>query len=443
MKVDLVINCGMLLPIAPQNEVFYDKAIVVKDGKIIDITDFEVSRQKYMPSQTISAEKQLVMPGFVNTHSHIAMSYFKGLADDLPLDSWLKEHIWPAEYRHINPEFIYHASLHGIAELIKNGITIFNDMYFITKGTARACLDSGMRAVLGGGLVIDFAMGEFHKPEDYQINLHNILDYVSDKQLIDISIAPHSVYTTSQKSWEMAIDIAKKENLLLHTHLCETEKEVYECKVKYGKTPVKFLDDMGAFETRLVFAHGVHLEDDDFALIKEKDCSVSINLHSNLKLASGIPPMAKYVQNGTNISFGTDGVASNNTLSISDEISTAAKLYKAFYKDPSFLSEKELVKMATLDGAKALGKENSIGSIEIGKSADLICIDINNFQCQPVYDPFSYVVYSMNRQNISHVVIYGKIVLKDKRLQTIDEEVLLENVYRYKREIGAIDDERI
>ncbi|MCL2063937.1 MAG: amidohydrolase family protein [Candidatus Cloacimonetes bacterium] len=431
-KVDIIINCGILLCIAPENEVLKDKSVVIDKSKIIDILDFEECSGKYISTQTISAEKQIVMPGFINTHTHIGMSYFKGLGDDLPLGKWLNEHIWPAESEHISPEFIYDSALHGIAEHIKNGMTMFNDMYFINQETAKACNKTGIRAVLGGGLILDFPMGRFHKPEEYVSNLYKLIDFVSDIPLINLSISPHSVYTVSQSSWELAIKTAQKENLIIHTHLCETEKEVNDCKEKYGKNPVEFLHGLGAFETKFIFAHGIYIEDSDFELIKEKDCSVAINLHSNLKLASGIPPINKYIKNNMTISFGTDGVASNNTLSISDEIATAAKLYKAIYRDPSFLPAKELVKMATLNGAKALGKEDMIGSIEIGKKADIISIDINNFQCQPVYDPFSYIVYSMNRQNISNVVIDGKIVMKDKKMLTIDEEELLENVIKYK-----------
>ena len=437
--VDLIINCGILLCIAPENTVLNDKSIIVSAGKIIDILDTSESDKKYTADQIISAEKQLVMPGFINTHTHIAMSYFKGLADDLPLQTWLNDYIWPAESRCINPDFIYHASLHGIAELIKNGITFFNDMYFISTQTAKACIDSGMRAMIGGELVLDFTVGKFHKPDDFLINLHKNIDFIADYPLLSLSIAPHSVYTTSLNSWKMAIETAKKEDLLLHTHLCETENEVINCQKQYGKSPVEFLHSLGAFEDKMIFAHGVHISEKDFALLKNKDCSVSINLHSNLKLASGIPPIAEYLNHGINISFGTDGVASNNTLSISNEISTAAKLYKAIYKDAKFLPAKDLVKMATLNGAKALGKEHLTGSIEIGKAADIICIDIDNFQCQPVYDPFSYVVYSMNRQNISTVLIDGQIVLKDKKLITIDENELLKNVREYMKIIMCTD----
>jgi 5-methylthioadenosine/S-adenosylhomocysteine deaminase len=204
-----------------------------------------------------------------------------------------------------------------------------------------------------------------------------------------------------------------------------------DCKQKNdGKSPVQYLYDMGAFESKMVFAHGVHLDEADFKLLQGKNCSVAVNLHSNMKLASGIMPMAEYINHGINISFGTDGVASNNSLSISDEISSASKVFKAIYKDPCFLPAKDLVRMATINGAKALGLDDKIGSIEIGKKADLISIDVDNFQCQPIYDPFSYIVFSMNRQKISNVVVNGRVLLDRGELVTVDEERLMENVKR-------------
>ena len=206
------------------------------------------------------------------------------------------------------------------------------------------------------------------------------------------------------------------------------------CIKQYGKSPVKFLHDCGAFENKFILAHGVHLTDDDFEILAAADdVSVSINLHSNLKLASGITPIKKYLDHGINITFGTDSVASNNSLSISDEISTAAKLYKTVYDDPTILPAKQLVKMATINGANALDMYNRTGSIEIGKYADIICINVENFQCQPIFDPYSYIVYSMNRQDICHTIVNGKILMRDRKLTTINEESLLQNANKYKK----------
>ena len=430
--VDMIINCGTLLCIAPNNDVQHNKSIIIDKGIIVDILSISDS-YKYTAKEVLNYENQLVMPGFINTHTHIGMSYFKGMADDLPLYEWLNHYIWPAESKYINADFIHKSSLHGIAELIKNGITCFNDMYFITEETARVCINSGMRALLGGSTVMDFPIALFHKPDELEYQLYKNIEYVKHTPLIDITIAPHSCYTVSKESWVNAINFAQKENLIIHTHLCETEKEVLDCKKQYGKSPVEFLHSLGAFDNKFIFAHGIHLDDNDFNLIKDSDCSVAINLHSNLKLASGIPPIAKYIENNINISFGTDSVASNNTLSLTDEISTAAKLYKVIYSDPSFLHASELVKMSTLGAAKALGKDDVIGSIEIGKSADIISIDVHNFLDQPIYDPFSYIVYGMNRESISNVLINGKIVMKDRKLLTIDEDELLVNVLEFKK----------
>jgi 5-methylthioadenosine/S-adenosylhomocysteine deaminase len=436
LKVDKIINCGAVLTINANNDILYDVSIIVHGGKIIDILKISENK-KYFCDYTINAEKHIVLPGFINTHTHIPMSFFKGLSDDQPLEKWLKEFIWPAEARCINPDFIYEASLHGIGELIKNGITFFNDMYFIPGVTARVCHEVGMRAMLSD-IGLDFPMGDFHKPDKNFNNIRDHLEYIIDKPLIDFCIGPHSVYVASQQTWEAAIKTAQKEKLIVHTHLCETLTEVENCKNLHGKTPIEYLQDLDAFKNKFIIAHGVHLSDDDFKILSGKDCSVSINLHSNLKLASGIVPIKKYIDHGINVSFGTDSVASNNKLSIADEISTAGKLFKTVYNDPTFLPAKELVKMATINGAKALGKSDITGSIEINKSADIITINVDNFQSQPIYDPYSYIVYSINEKQISNVLVNGKTLLLEGKLQTIDEDRLLKNVKKNKKNVIGV-----
>jgi 5-methylthioadenosine/S-adenosylhomocysteine deaminase len=308
---------------------------------------------------------------------------------------------------------------------------MFNDMYFIPSETANACHKAGIRSMLSF-IGLDFAMGDFFHPEMSFQRTGALEPDVIENPLIDFCISPHSVYTASQMSWERAISIAREKDLLLHTHLCETLSEVENCILATGRTPVKYLYDLGAFQNKFVLAHGVHLSNDDFKLLTDTDCSVSMNLHSNLKLASGIIPIKKYLSHNINISIGTDSAASNNTLSISDEISTAGRLFKTIYGDPAFLPAVDLVRMATINGAKALGVDNITGSIEIGKSADIICIDVGNFQCQPIYDPFSSIVYSMNRELITDVMVNGNILLSGRKLTTIDETELYENAQRNK-----------
>ena len=413
-----IVNAGIVVCCDAANTILYDQSIVIKDGLIASICERDKNHD--IEGEVIDATKHIVIPGLVNAHTHIPMSYFRGLADDLPLEVWLSKYIWPREAQYISPDFIYQASLHWIGECIKNGITCINDMYFIPSQTVRACRESGIRAVIGD-VLLDFPMGESHKPQDNLKFIEALIESVADTSLIDISIAPHSVYACGTDSWKQAILAARKYGLLLQTHLCESAKEVAE----FQQSPVKYLYELGAFESKFVMAHGVHLDESDFALLEDKDVSVAINLHSNLKLASGIPPIKEYLQRGINVAFGTDGVASNNRLSIIDEISTAAKLYKAIYKDPTFLPAKEILKMATIGGAKAIGKDHIIGSIEVGKAADMVTIDIDNFQSQPMYDPYSHIIYGMNSQNIKNVIVNGNLLMADGNLVTLDERRIL------------------
>ena len=431
---DLIINCGTLLTVNGQDDILSNVSVIVKGDRIIEILPIS-QNQKYKCDNVVSAEEHIVMPGFVNTHTHLGMSYFKGLSDDQPLEKWLNDHIWPAEARCINQEFVYDATLHGMAELIKNGTTYFNDMYFLPLESIRACSEVGLRANFCD-TVLDSDLGDYHIAGLNERNIHIYIDKIATRRNspMDISYGPHSVYTVSEETWKAVCKNARWKNRLIHTHLCETITEVENCKQKYGRSPIRFLHDCGAFESNVIFAHGVHLDDEDFQILKDFDeVSVSINLHSNLKLASGIAPIKKYLDHGINITFGTDSVASNNSLSISDEISTAAKLYKAVYNDPTILPAKQLVRMATINGANGLNRFNNTGSIEVGKYADIICINVENFQNQPIYDPYSFIVYSMNKNDICHTIVNGKILMKDRNLTTINEELLHQNVIKYKK----------
>jgi 5-methylthioadenosine/S-adenosylhomocysteine deaminase len=260
-----------------------NKAVVINAGKILDIVNIDECKGMYNATELISAEEHIVMPGFINTHTHLPMVYFKGIADDLPLDIWLRDYIWPVESKCINPDFIFEASLHGVSELIKNGITFFNDMYFIPLETAKACKQLGMRAVLCNA-ILDFSINDYDKSETCFDKLYECIEMTKDNPLIEISQSLHSVYTCTLETWKRAIEIARKENILIHTHLCETIKEVEECKLKYkGMSPIKLLDSINAFDERLIFAHGIYLDEEDFNILKCKNSSVSMNIHSNLK----------------------------------------------------------------------------------------------------------------------------------------------------------------
>ncbi|HOQ80770.1 MAG TPA: amidohydrolase family protein [Candidatus Cloacimonadota bacterium] len=437
-RCDLILDNALIVTLDEQERILSGHAVVIKDNKIVDILKSEHAKSVYEAQEIYDLKDKLLLPGFINMHTHIPMSYFKGLADDLPLQTWLEKYIWPNEAKHISKDFIYDASLHGIAELIKNGITQFNDMYFIAEQTAKACINSGMRATIGD-TGIDFPMGDFHLPERSFEHLHGLRHEFSEHETINFSLAPHAIYTCSKKTLEKCRDIAQEEKALINIHLSETEFEVDQCIKEHGMRPVEYLDKIGLLSDRLIIAHGVHINEKEMELLKRHNVSVCINTKSNLKLASGFSPIKKYLEYGINLCMGTDSVASNNNLSFFDEMSITAKLHKALNQDPTILPAKEMLKMATINGAKALGAKDKFGSIEIGKIADLITLDTASIECQPFYDPYSLIVYTMGNSAVSDVMINGKFVLKAKQLLTINELEIIVKAKEYKSKLEVLN----
>jgi 5-methylthioadenosine/S-adenosylhomocysteine deaminase len=390
--------------------------------------------QQFQPAQTIDASHKIVLPGFINTHTHVPMSYFKGLADDLPLQTWLEDHIWPKEREMVNAEFVYHSSLHGIADLIRNGVTMFNDQYFESEMIAKASIEAGIRAVLGEG-VMDFPVANHANAEDalnYSLRLH---EKMKNKALIDVSISPHAIYTCGEETLRKAIEIARSHNMLLHTHLSETKKEYDDSLAKYKLTPTQYLAKLGFWGEDTIAAHCVWLSDKDIEILAENKVSIAINTESNLKLASGFLPLKKCLEKKINMTTGTDGVASNNNLSIIEEIGITAKVHKALNNDPTFLPAREIMRFPTINGAAALGKQDVLGSLEKGKLADLIIIAVNSVEALPMYDLYSQVVYNLNSSNITDVIINGKIVMYNRALTTLDEEELIDRANYYRKKM--------
>jgi 5-methylthioadenosine/S-adenosylhomocysteine deaminase len=427
-KIDLLIQNGLIL--------YFDKEpsigdIAIDKGKIIEIGNFG---NKYDAEEVLDATNKIVMPGFVNTHTHVAMSYFKGMADDLPLMEWLSKHIWPVESNFLAPEFVRDASLHGCSEMIKNGITTFSDMYFFGNQTAESAHKVGIRAVLGEG-VLDYPVANYKNADEIFTYITEMNSKYKDNALIDFAIAPHAIYTCGKENLIKAKDLAQKLDLLLHIHLSETKQEVEDCVKIHGKRPAEFLQSLGFYESKVVAAHAIWLDENEQNILTEKGVSISINTSSNLKLASGFNSFASYLDKGINLSIGTDGVASNNNLSMIEEMSITSKLQKALINDPTILSACQMVKIATLGGAKALGKEKNIGSIDVGKNADLICVDINNIQSQPLYNPFSQLVYTLTSENITDSIVNGKVVMRNRELVNVDEAELIEKAKFYKQKI--------
>jgi len=429
MKIDLLINNGLILELDKQPK---KDSIAISNGKILEIgNDLE---PKYEAKQIIDATDKIVMPGFVNTHSHVAMSYFKGLADDLPLQEWLSKHIWPVEAKFLSAEFVEDAALYGCAEMIKNGITTFSDMYFFGDQTARSAEKVGIRAVLGEG-ILDFPVANYQNADEIFAYIRKMHHKYLKSELIDFAVAPHAIYTCGKENLIKAKDLALELGILLHIHLSETEKEVADCINKTGMQPVEYLDSLGFFEGNVVAAHAIWLNENEQKILAKNNSSISINTSSNLKLASGITSFKSYKEHGVNLSIGTDGVAANNNLSFLQEISLMAKLQKALNDDPTILPAEEMIQIATIGGAKALNKSDQIGSIEVGKKADIILIDINNLEAQPMYDPYSHLVYSLTSEQIKDVIINGKIVMEDRKLININENELIEKARYYQKRI--------
>jgi 5-methylthioadenosine/S-adenosylhomocysteine deaminase len=428
-KVDLIIKNGSLL----RCETDID-SIAINNGRIIDIDSYENISNKYKAKKTLNAKGKLIIPGFVNAHSHISMSYLKGIADDLPLMDWLQNHIWPIENKFMCEEYIYNAALHGACEMIKNGITSFNDMYFFGDFAAQASEKAGLRAVIGEG-ILDFPVANYNNADEIFAYIKRMNEKYKESDFIDFAVAPHAIYTCGKENLIKAKDLAGKLDILLHIHLSETEFEVQECLKKTGKTPVEYLDSIGFFEGNVIAAHGIWVNEEEMHILAQRNVSVAVNTKSNLKLASGFAPIKQYLSNGVNICLGTDGVASNNNLSMFEEMRITSGLHKTLNNDPTFLPAEEMVKTATINGAVALNKENEIGSIEVGKKADLVLIETDNICTQPLYDAYSHLVYSITSEQIKDVIINGKIVMQNRKIVNIEEDEIVEKANYYRAKI--------
>jgi 5-methylthioadenosine/S-adenosylhomocysteine deaminase len=429
----LVVN-AVILTMDARHTVIKDGALAINDSDIIAIGKTDDILQQYKAVQVVDAKDCLIIPGLINAHTHIPMSYFKGLADDLPLDKWLNDFIWPLETKLVNYQFVHEATLHGAAELIKNGVTLANDMYFEGEAMAEAIIKSGMRCIIG-----DPVLGTALKSEDDICKLGSAAIINSKKYKgnprLDFSLAPHAIYSNSRPILEKCAEVGVENDLPVHMHISEAEWEVEDCLKANGRLPVLYLEEIGLLETRLVLAHGIYVMDDEMDILAEHNTAIAICTESNLKLANGFAPIRKYLQHKVRLCFGTDGVASNNNLDLLSELDFTAKLHKTLCKDPAFLPAEQMLSMATIEAARAVHKDNEIGSLETGKKADLVILDCSSIEAQPLYNPYSQVVYALGGRAVRDVVINGDIVLRDKKLTRLDEAELVKKAKEYRIKI--------
>ena len=424
--VDLLIDARWVIPIAPAHQVLEDHAVVIAQGGIVDLLPATQARSNYNARQSIRLESHVLLPGLINLHTHAAMSLMRGLADDLPLMEWLNQHIWPAEARHVTADFVYDGTRLACAEMLKGGITCFNDMYFYPEETARAAVDAGMRAAVGI-ICIEFPTRYAVDAQDYLRKGLAARDRYLSEPLLSFCLAPHAPYTVSDRSLEQIVTYANELDLPIHIHLHETEDEIKESLTRYGMRPVERLRRLGLICSNLIAVHAVHLNHEEIDLLAHYGASVAHCPSSNLKLASGIAPVTRFVERNLNTGLGTDGAASNNRLDLLEEMRLAALLAKAQSTRANSVPAHTALHMATLGAAKALGLDHRIGSIEVGKLADLCAIDFTDLALAPVYHPASHVVYAASRNHVSHVWIEGQMKLDQGQLTGIDEERLRAN----------------
>jgi len=411
-------------------------AVAVKGRSIVDVGKADELARKYSTSNMVRKGGNVLIPGLVNTHSHAAMVYFRGLADDLPLREWLERHIWPAEARWLTPEFVYDSSELSCLEMLKAGITTYNDMYFFGDSTAKATKTLGMKAMLGAG-IIDFPTVAASTLDEYLSNAERFINNWHNDDNIYPCLAPHGAHTCGPETLRRAKQLAERLDVNLHMHLSETLWEVEDIVSRHGKRPAEYLEMIGFLDERLIAAHCVHLDDFEIDLLAKRSVSVSHCVESNLKLASGIAPVPRMIRAGVNVSLGTDGAASNNDQNILSEMSTAAKLHKAAANDPTVLDSKTALLMATRWGAQALGLADKIGSLEKGKEADIVSIDLRKPHLSPIYDIYSHIVYSAMASDVECVIVGGRQLINDRHHLYADEEAILRKAAEWQVKIAA------
>lgn len=415
MEYDTLINNGLLITMAQGLPVVEDGAVLIKDG-VIEACGKTNEFLGVTVKKRIHADQKIIMPGLINCHTHLPMSMFRGLADDLPLDVWLNDHVFPAEAKHVNPESVEKWSRHSCIEMLLSGTTTCCDGYFHEESVAKAVMASGIRAVTGQG-VIDFpAPGVLDPKENVQAAIEFVKRFKDASPRLYPSIFCHSPYTCSKETLTAAKQAAVDSGVLFQIHVAETRNEVNMVQGIGKLSVIEYLDSIGILDEKTLLVHSVWIDDADIAVIKKSRANVVHCPESNMKLASGIAPVPKLIEKGVPVGLGTDGCASNNDHDLFAEMDTAAKLHKVALLDPCVMDARTTLKMATIQGAKAIGLDHITGSIEKGKRADIVLVDMDKPHVIPMYDPFSSLVYSAKASDVSLVMVDGKVLVRKGKI---------------------------
>lgn len=421
-SVDLL-EARWVLPIVPEGTVLENHAVALRGGLIEAVGEAQTLLRRFPDGRRIRLPNHVLMPGLVNAHTHAAMSLLRGFADDVPLQPWLQEHIWPAEQRWMGPEFVRDGSRLAMLEMLRSGTTCFGDMYFFPEVTAEEAREIGMRACLGL-LVLDFPSAWADGPDSYIQRGLELRERYAAEERLHTWLAPHAPYTVGDRSLTRLVDIAEEHDLPIQMHVHETAGEVEEETARLGARPLKRLASLGILGPRLTAVHMTQLLSEEIEAVAEAGAHVVHCPQSNLKLASGMAPVAALLEAGVNVALGTDGAASNNNLDLFREMRMASLLAKGLSGNAAALPAARTLTLATLGGAHALGLGALIGSLEPGKAADLIAIDLDRPETQPVYDPISQVVFAAGREQVTDVWVHGRRLVADGRTTTLDYEAV-------------------
>lgn len=441
-NIDLLISARWVIPVEPGNTVLDHHSIAINEGRIVEVLPSVDASGKYQAAETVSLPDHAVIPGLINAHTHAAMSLFRGFADDLPLMDWLHGKIWPAEAKWVSDEFVTDGVRLAMAEMIRGGTTCFNDMYFFAEDAATAVHEAQMRASLGM-IVLDFPSNYAQSWDEYLEKGLRLHDEWRNSELVTTAFAPHAPYSVSDEPLKKISLLNNELNRPIHIHVHETAQEVEDALGATGMRPLARLHEFDLVNPNLLAVHFTQADDTDIALLADNGAVVVHCPESNLKLASGFCPVAKLAAAGVTVALGTDGAASNNDLDMLGELRTAALLAKGVASDATVLPTHEVLRMATLHGARALGIDDRTGSLVPGKAADLVAIDLAHPSTEPVYNPVSKIVYAAGRDQVSDVWVAGRRLLHQRNLTTIDEKRVITKAQEWRdRIIGARSDDQ-
>lgn len=431
-----MLEAKWIIPVVPEGQVLEEHSVAIHDRKIIAIAPSEEARQRFTAKRIVPLSNHVLIPGLVNAHGHSPMTLFRGIADDIPLKQWLEQQIWPLESRFVDPIFVYEGSKLAIAEMIASGTTCFADMYFFPDQVAKAALEAGLRVQLASP-VLDFPTIWARDADEYIAKATHLHDDYRNNEFVYTAFGPHAPYTVSDAPLRKLAMLAEEMDIPIHMHVHETAQEIADALAADGRRPLQRLADLGIISPRLLCVHATQLNDAEIQLLGALGSSVLHCPESNLKLASGYCEVAKLLANKVNVALGTDGGASNNDLDMFAELRTAALLAKGVASDASALPAAQALTMATMGGARALGLEGRVGSLEPGKYADIAAVSLNDLNSAPVYNPISTLVYATTATQVTHVWCAGKALLINRELQTLDKAQILDTTNAWRQRIAA------